>query len=69
MAIWVNKETRVITQGITGNAGRFHTEQCMAYGTKFVAGVTPGKGGEKVLGLPVFDTVEEAKKKAGLTRA
>lgn len=62
MAIWVNKETRVITQGITGNAGRFHTEQCMAYGTKFVAGVTPGKGGEKVLGLPVFDTVEEAKK-------
>lgn len=62
MSILVNKKTRVITQGITGKAGRFHTEQCIAYGSKFVAGVTPGKGGQTVLGLPVFDTVSEAKK-------
>ena len=62
MAILINKNTKVITQGITGKAGRFHTEQCMAYGSKFVGGVTPGKGGQEVLGLPVFDTVYEAKK-------
>jgi succinyl-CoA synthetase alpha subunit len=61
MAILVNKQTRVITQGITGKAGRFHTEQCLAYGSGFVGGVTPGKGGQTVLGLPVFDTVSEAK--------
>ncbi|MCB1113452.1 MAG: succinate--CoA ligase subunit alpha [Chlamydiia bacterium] len=61
MAIWVDENTQVITQGITGSAGYFHTEQCLEYGTKFVGGVTPGKGGEEVLGLPVFDTVEEAK--------
>jgi len=54
MAILVNKQTTVITQGITGHAGKFHTEQCMAYGTKFLGGVTPGKGGETCLGLPVF---------------
>lgn len=61
MAILVNKNTKVITQGITGKAGSFHTEQCLDYGTKMVGGVTPGKGGSSILGLPVFDTVEEAK--------
>jgi succinyl-CoA synthetase alpha subunit len=62
MSILVNKKTKVITQGITGKAGSFHTEQCMAYGSHFVGGVTPGKGGQTHLGLPVFDTVLEAKK-------
>lgn len=62
MSILVNKKTRVITQGITGKAGTFHTEQCLAYGTQVVGGVTPGKGGTTHLGLPVFDTVLEAKK-------
>ncbi len=61
MSILVNKKTKVITQGITGKAGSFHTEQCIAYGTNFVGGVTPGKGGQIFLGLPIFDTVEEAK--------
>lgn len=61
MAILVNKATRVITQGITGKSGRFHTEQCLAYGSQFVGGVTPGKGGQSVLDLPIFDTVAEAK--------
>lgn len=62
MSILVNKKTKVITQGITGKAGQFHTEQCIAYGSQFVGGVTPGKGGQKTLGIPVFDTVLEAKK-------
>lgn len=61
MSILVNKHTRVITQGITGKAGRFHTEQSMLYAPTYVGGVTPGKGGEDFLGLPVFDTVREAK--------
>jgi len=61
MAILVNKATKVITQGITGKAGRFHTEQCIAYGSKFVGGVTPGKGGQSLFDLPIFDTVAEAK--------
>ena len=61
MSILVNKNTRVITQGVTGKAGLFHTEQCIAYGTQLVGGVTPGKGGSKVLGISVFDTVKEAK--------
>jgi succinyl-CoA synthetase alpha subunit len=61
MAILVNKNTRVITQGITGKSGQFHTEQCIAYGSKFVGGVTPGKGGQQIFDLPIFDTVEEAK--------
>jgi len=65
MAILVNKNTKVITQGITGKAGRFHTEQCLAYGTKMVGGVTPGKGGQTVFDLPIFDTVQEARKKTG----
>jgi len=60
MAILISDKTRVITQGISGKAGRFHTEQCLLYGSKFVGGVTPGKGGQEVLGLPVFDTVYEA---------
>lgn len=63
MAILVNKKTRVIVQGISGKAGRFHAEQCLEYGTAIVGGVTPGKGGMEVLGLPVYDTVWEAKEK------
>ncbi len=62
MAILINGNTRIITQGITGKAGRFHTEQGMLYAPTYVGGVTPGKGGEEILGLPVFDTVWEAKK-------
>lgn len=65
MAILVNKETKVITQGISGKAGRFHTEQGLLYGSNFIGGVTPGKGGQEILGLPVFDTVYEAKKVTG----
>lgn len=61
MSILVNKQTKVITQGITGKAGRFHTEQGMLYAPTYVGGVTPGKGGEFVLDLPVFDSVREAK--------
>src|SRR3984957_12039066 len=61
MSILIHAATRVITQGITGKAGQFHTEQCLAYGSQFVGGVTPGKGGQTILGLPVFDTVAEAK--------
>lgn len=61
MAILVNKNTRVITQGITGKSGKFHTEQCLEYGSRFVGGVTPGKGGQSILNLPIFDTVREAK--------
>src|SRR5579863_5495043 len=60
MSILVNKETRVICQGFTGKQGTFHSEQAIAYGTKMVGGVTPGKGGEKHLNLPVFNTVREA---------
>ncbi len=62
MGVLINKETRVITQGISGKAGKFHTEQCLEYGSRFVGGVTPGKGGQHILDLPVFDTVAEAKK-------
>jgi succinyl-CoA synthetase alpha subunit len=65
MSILVSKKTRVICQGITGNNGTFHTEQAIAYGTRMVAGVTPGKGGTKHIGLPVFDTVAEAREKTG----
>lgn len=65
MAILVSKDLKVITQGITGKAGSFHTQQCLEYGSKFVGGVTPGKGGQKHLGLPVFDTVQEAKDATG----
>lgn len=61
MGILINKETKIITQGISGKAGSFHTEQGILYGSKYVGGVTPGKGGMEILGLPVFDTVAEAK--------
>lgn len=61
MAVLINKETKVITQGLTGKAGTFHTEQGIQYGSKYVGGVTPGKGGQTYLGLPVFDTVKEAR--------
>src|SRR3569623_3107586 len=67
MSILINKETRVLCQGITGKVGQFHTKGCLEYGTKMVGGVTPGKGGESVLGLPVFDTVVEAVEKTGAT--
>jgi succinyl-CoA synthetase alpha subunit len=62
MAILVDKDTRVVVQGITGKEGSFHALQCKAYGTQVVAGVTPGKGGQKVEDIPVFNTVEEAVK-------
>ncbi|MBX2988188.1 MAG: succinate--CoA ligase subunit alpha [Bdellovibrionaceae bacterium] len=65
MSILINKDTRVICQGITGSQGSFHAEQCLAYGTKMVGGVTPGKGGTKHIGLPVFNTVHEAKEATG----
>jgi succinyl-CoA synthetase alpha subunit len=61
----INKETRVICQGITGSQGSFHAEQCLAYGTKMVGGVTPGKGGTKHIGLPVYNSVLDAKKHTG----
>lgn len=65
MSILVNKETKVICQGITGSAGTFHSLGCAEYGTQMVGGVTPGKGGQTVEGLPVFDTVEEAVQETG----
>lgn len=64
MAILVNENTRVICQGITGKSGQFHTKLSHEYAPRFVGGVTPGKGGSEVLGLPVFDSVQEAKEKA-----
>ncbi len=67
MSILINKNTRVITQGMTGATGTFHTEQALAYGTQMVAGVTPGKGGTDHIGLPQFDTVAEAKAVTGAT--
>ena len=65
MSILVNRDTRVICQGITGKVGEFHTRGCLEYGTRMVGGVTPGKGGESVAGLPVFDTVAEARDATG----
>jgi succinyl-CoA synthetase alpha subunit len=65
MAIWVNDDTRLLVQGITGKEGTFHALGCRDYGTKVVAGVTPGKGGETVEGIPVFDSVAEAREKTG----
>jgi succinyl-CoA synthetase alpha subunit len=65
MSILINKNTKVITQGMTGATGTFHTEQALAYGTQMVGGVTPGKGGTTHIGLPMFDTVLEAKQATG----
>ncbi len=67
MSILVGKDTKVICQGLTGKQGSFHTEQCLAYGTKVVAGVTPGRGGTEHLGLPVYDTVRQAREETGAT--
>ncbi len=65
MSVLVDKNTRVVTQGITGKTGAFHTRACREYGTQMVAGVTPGKGGQDFEGIPLYDTVHEAKKQAG----
>ncbi|MEP2724979.1 succinate--CoA ligase subunit alpha [Roseibium sp.] len=67
MSILVDKNTKVITQGMTGNTGTFHTQQALDYGTQMVAGVTPGKGGTDHIGLPQFNTVREAKGETGAT--
>lgn len=67
MSILVNKDTKVIVQGFTGKEGSFHAEQCMAYGTQIVGGVTPGKGGQEHLGKPVFNTVADAVAATGAT--
>ncbi len=64
MSVLVNENTRILVQGF-GRAGQFHAEQCMAYGSKVVAGVTPGKGGQEALGVPIFNTVAEAVEKTG----
>ena len=66
MSILINKDTRVICQGFTGSQGTFHSEQAIAYGTQMVGGVTPGKGGQEHLGLPVFDTVSDAISQTGV---
>ncbi len=65
MSILINRNTRVVVQGITGREGQFHTQQMLEYGTQVVAGVTPGKGGQWILGVPVFDTVKEAVEATG----
>jgi len=65
MSILVNKESRIVCQGITGRQGSFHTEQCIDYGTQVVAGVTPGRGGEEHLGVPVYNSTHEAVREAG----
>jgi succinyl-CoA synthetase alpha subunit len=69
MSILVNKNTRVLVKGITGKVGQFHTRNCREYGTRVVAGVTPGKGGESIDGVPVFDTVMEAVRQTGADAA
>ncbi len=69
MSVLVNKNTKVVTQGITGKTGQFHTKGCKDYGTQMVAGVTPGKGGESFEGIPIYNTVAEAKKYSGCNAA
>src|SRR5699024_8701606 len=65
MAILIDENTRVVVQGITGKTGKFHTEQMLAYGSKIVAGVTPGRGGQTADDITVFNTLEEAVKETG----
>jgi succinyl-CoA synthetase alpha subunit len=65
VSILIDSNTKVICQGVTGSQGTFHSEQAIAYGTKMVGGVTPGKGGQTHVGLPVFDTVAEARERTG----
>src|SRR3989304_9591924 len=65
MSIFINKSSRVVIQGLTGQPGRFHAEEAIKIGTQVVAGVTPGKGGTKHLGIPLFDTVHEAVARTG----
>ncbi|MCP3899757.1 MAG: succinate--CoA ligase subunit alpha, partial [Desulfobacteraceae bacterium] len=65
MSIFANKNTKLLVQGITGKEGKFHAEQCVEYGTNIVAGVTPGKGGQNVNSIPVFNTVKQAVKETG----
>jgi len=67
MAIWLDEHTKVVVQGLTGKEGQFHAAKCREYGTKIVAGMTPGKGGSSVDGVPVFNTVAEAKRATGCT--
>ena len=69
MSVLVNKDTRVLVQGITGKEGSFQTQRCIEYGTHVVAGVTPGRGGEEAHGVPVFDSVAEAQARNSLTVA
>ena len=65
MAILVTKKSKIMVQGITGGAGKFHTERMLEYGTNIIGGVTPGKGGQEVSGKPVFDTVDECVQNTG----
>ena len=65
MSILVNKDSKIICQGITGSQGTFHTEQCIEYGTQIVGGVTPGRGGQEHLGVPVFNTMRDAVDETG----
>ena len=68
MSILVNKDSRIVCQGITGSQGTFHTEQCIDYGTQVVAGVTPGKGGSEHIGVPVFNTMRDAVRETGVKK-
>src|ERR1700689_907865 len=69
MSILIDQNTKVIVQGITGRDGSFHAKQMLEYGTKVVGGVTPGKGGQEATGIPVFNSVQEAKDKTGCNAA